>query len=65
MKTNQLPLSGIKIVDFSRLLPGPWATQMLAELGAEVYKVEEPETIVTTKGTIWEPKFTKFKKKPT
>ena len=29
------------------------------------YKVEEPETIVTTKGTIWEPKFTKFKKKPT
>jgi CoA:oxalate CoA-transferase len=43
MNTNQLPLSGIKIVDFSRLLPGPWATQMLAELGAEVYKVEEPE----------------------
>ena len=43
MKKNQLPLSGIKIVDFSRLLPGPWATQMLAELGAEVYKVEEPE----------------------
>jgi CoA:oxalate CoA-transferase len=43
MKTNQLPLSGIKIVDFSRLLPGPWATQMLAELGAEVYKVEEPD----------------------
>jgi len=43
MKTNNLPLSGVKIVDFSRLLPGPWATQMLAELGAEVYKVEEPE----------------------
>ena len=42
MKKNTLPLSGIKIVDFSRLLPGPWATQMLAELGAEVYKVEEP-----------------------
>lgn len=43
MKTYNLPLSGIKIADFSRLLPGPWATQMLAELGAEVYKVEEPE----------------------
>ena len=43
MKKITLPLSGIKIVDFSRLLPGPWATQMLAELGAEVYKVEEPE----------------------
>ena len=40
MMKNTLPLSGIKIVDFSRLLPGPWATQMLAELGAEVYKVE-------------------------
>ena len=44
MNTQTLPLSGIKILDFSRLLPGPWATQMLAELGAEVIKVEEPIT---------------------
>ena len=44
MNTKLLPLSGVKILDFSRLLPGPWATQMLAELGAEVYKVEEPIT---------------------
>ncbi|MFO0728988.1 MAG: CaiB/BaiF CoA-transferase family protein [Myxococcota bacterium] len=33
-------LSGIRIVDFTRLLPGPYATRVLAELGAEVIKVE-------------------------
>lgn len=37
-----LPLEGVKVIDFSRLLPGPFATQMLAELGAEVIKVEQP-----------------------
>ena len=36
-------LSGIKVVDFSRLLPGPWATQMMADFGAEVIKVEQPD----------------------
>jgi len=37
-----LPLAGIKVIDFSRLLPGPWATQMLGEMGADVIKVEQP-----------------------
>src|SRR3546814_5956760 len=37
-------LSGIKVVDFSRLLPGPWCAQVLSDLGAEVVKVEQPET---------------------
>ena len=37
-----LPLDGVRVVDFSRLLPGPWATQMLGELGADVIKVEPP-----------------------
>ena len=36
-----LPLDDIQVVDFSRLLPGPWATQMLGELGADVIKVEQ------------------------
>jgi alpha-methylacyl-CoA racemase len=37
-----LPLAGLKVVDLSLLLPGPLATRHLAELGAEVIKVEPP-----------------------
>lgn len=36
------PLSGIRVIDLSRLLPGAFATLMLAELGADVVKVEDP-----------------------
>ena len=36
-------LEGIRVVDFTRLLPGPYATRVLVELGAEVIKVEARE----------------------
>ena len=36
-------LSGIKVLDFSTLLPGPLASLFLAETGAEVIKIEKPE----------------------
>ncbi len=36
-------LEGIKIIDFTRLLPGPLATHLLAQMGAEVIKIESPK----------------------
>ncbi|MBZ6378524.1 CoA transferase [Pacificimonas flava] len=36
------PLKGIRVVEFARILAGPWAGQVLADLGAEVIKVEAP-----------------------
>jgi alpha-methylacyl-CoA racemase len=38
-----LPLAGVKVLDLSRLLPGPYATLVLADLGASVDKLEEPQ----------------------
>src|SRR5690554_137501 len=37
------PLKGVKILDLTRLLPGPLASQLLADMGAEVIKVEDPK----------------------
>ena len=39
---DTLVLSKLKVVDFSRLLPGPWCAQLLGDLGADVIKVEQP-----------------------
>jgi glutaryl-CoA transferase len=36
------PLVGMKVLDMSRILAGPWMTQILSDLGAEVWKIERP-----------------------
>lgn len=36
------PLAGVRVIEFARILAGPWAGQILADLGAEVIKVESP-----------------------
>lgn len=42
-KVMNAPLAHLKILDFSTLLPGPYATMMLADLGADVVKIEAPD----------------------
>jgi crotonobetainyl-CoA:carnitine CoA-transferase CaiB-like acyl-CoA transferase len=49
------PLTGLKVVELARILAGPWAGQLLADLGADVIKVERPEVGDDTRQ--WGPPF--------
>jgi glutaryl-CoA transferase len=51
------PLVGLKVLDMSRILAGPWLTQILADLGAEVWKIERPGGGDDTRS--WGPPFLK------
>lgn len=52
---NRGPLSGIHVLDFSRVLAGPYATMILGDLGADIIKIEQPESGDDTRQ--WGPPF--------
>src|SRR5437879_2834907 len=49
------PLAGVRGLDLTRILAGPWATQLLADLGAEIIKIERPTGGDDTRG--WGPPY--------
>ena len=53
--TGQMALSDIRVLDLSRILAGPSATQILGDLGADVVKIENPKGGDDTRG--WGPPF--------
>ena len=59
MTARSGPLAGIRVLDMSRILAGPWVGQLLADLGAEVIKIERPGNGDDTRA--WGPPFVKDK----
>ncbi len=51
---TEAPLKGVRVIELARILAGPWAGQLLADLGADVVKVESPDGDDTRK---WGPPF--------
>lgn len=54
MSSSNAPLAGLKVVELARILAGPWIGQVLADLGADVVKVESPQGDDTRR---WGPPF--------
>jgi len=57
MTSNDAPLSGTNVVDFTRVLSGPYCTMLLADMGARVIKIEQPRRGDDTRA--WGPPFVK------
>ncbi|EEW56604.1 CaiB/BaiF family protein [Ruegeria sp. TrichCH4B] len=62
LRSNNMagPLVGMKVLDMSRILAGPWLGQILSDFGADVWKVERPKTGDDTRQ--WGPPFVQFDK---
>src|SRR4029078_5532277 len=55
MPTDAAPLAGLTVLDFTRVLSGPYCTMLLADMGARVIKLEQPGRGDDTRG--WGPPF--------